>query len=33
MASGLYYVLDPKNQIKQSPFFVRIELDMALDSA
>jgi hypothetical protein len=33
MASGLYYVLDLKNLIKQSPFFVRIELHMALDSA
>lgn len=33
MASGLYYAWDPKNEIKQSPFFVGIELHMALNSA
>jgi hypothetical protein len=33
MASGLYYVWDPKHEIKQSPFFVRIVLHMALNSA
>ena len=33
MTSDLYYVWDPKNEMKQSPFFVRIKLHMALNSA
>ena len=32
MASSLYYAWDPKNEIKQSSYFVRIQLHMALNS-